>query len=572
MHEATLATDTPLQAKTPNIGNASQSYKDIHEAPLRSSETMPQEETGIPPSNPDAKPLWWIWGPEMASTTLSVAVFIGKLLPTPLQSKSMTDIIHLGIVIVLLNFDQEPLPSWPMGITLNSLLAFLTTVAKATFIVPVSTAISQTQWTWLNRGHPKPLYDLYIFDQASRGALGSLLLLWKIRSRDLVLLGALLMFISGITSPVTQLAVNYPVRSAAVSEAEQEAFLSSISCLNGSTDFVYTGTHKAILSATFLDSTFFEKPILYTTAAAGREAVCSTGNCTFPPYLSLGVCMELANISSFLHVEEFDSPDSMDTELTTEPVEESLAVWRASLPGSHYLAHQSEIAALTDILSGNATFAFKKSPKLQQARIASFVTINTVPTVYGNQSTSEGPSYTIKEFRHEAHEILFHLCVQTYQTNVSEGMENTKIVGSLTEPLLSLSSGQPFVDMKCTTLSNTTSWACERQWDRHNEILSFKTNVSNTISPPDMPSIWADYGAIEAIAMSMRHLIAGVTFTLPGNPLNGTPTVGSVSNSDFGLSLHQYALFGRDTTFNPEHRQLVLTNIFQNVATSLSAM
>ncbi|KAH9236615.1 hypothetical protein K456DRAFT_33781 [Colletotrichum gloeosporioides 23] len=467
MHEAILATDTPLQAKTPNIGNGRQSHKDIHEAPLRSSETMPQEEAGIHPSDPDSKPLWWIWGPEMVSLTLSIAVFIGKLLPTPLQSKSTTDIIHLGIVIVLLNFDQEPLPSWPMGITLNSLLAFLTTVAKATFIVPVSTAISQAQWTWLNRGHPKPLYDLYIFDQASRGAWGSLLLLWKIRSRNLVLLGALLMFISGITSPVTQLAVNYPVRSAVVPEAEQEAFLSSISYLNGTRDLLNTGTRKGVLSATFLDSTFFEKPILYTTAAAGREAVCSTGNCTFPPYLSLGVCMQLANISSFLHVEEFDSPDSMDTEVTTRPIEESLAVWRASLPGSHYLAHQSEIAVLTDILSGNATFAFKESPKLQQARIASFVTIHTVPTVYGNQTTNEAPIFTIKEFRHEAHEIFFHLCVQTYETSVSMGKENTKIVGSLTEPLLLTSSNQPFVDMKCTTLSNTSSLICESQRSRH---------------------------------------------------------------------------------------------------------
>jgi hypothetical protein len=95
----------------------------------------------------------------------------------------VTSIVCLiGIGILLENYDGQPVPALPLGITLNTLLAFLTTLCKAAFAYPVFQGLSQLKWNWFAR-KKRPLIHLDAFDQASRGAAGSIWLLVATKGR-----------------------------------------------------------------------------------------------------------------------------------------------------------------------------------------------------------------------------------------------------------------------------------------------------------------------------------------------------------------------------------------------------
>ena len=82
-----------------------------------------------------------------------------------------------AIVGLLIRYHGRQLHHWPYSITLNSMLAILSAISKSAFIVPASAAISQLKWARMNKKHS--LLDLQKFDNASRGPLGSLLLMFR---------------------------------------------------------------------------------------------------------------------------------------------------------------------------------------------------------------------------------------------------------------------------------------------------------------------------------------------------------------------------------------------------------
>lgn len=103
------------------------------------------------------------WSIEYISCLISVTAFV-------------------SIIIVLNRYDQKAMPSWPMGITLNTLLAFLTAVSQTCFVQPVVQGLSQMKWNWF-ASKSRPLADFESFDNASRGAWGSILLVFSTKGR-----------------------------------------------------------------------------------------------------------------------------------------------------------------------------------------------------------------------------------------------------------------------------------------------------------------------------------------------------------------------------------------------------
>jgi hypothetical protein len=102
---------------------------------------------------------WWLF--EILSWCLSFAAFA-------------------AIVVILWKHDQQPLPVYPYGITLNGLLSTFVTLSKASLMVPVAAAIGQLKWTWFTRNE-KCLQDFDTFDNASRGSWGSSKLIFQLK-------------------------------------------------------------------------------------------------------------------------------------------------------------------------------------------------------------------------------------------------------------------------------------------------------------------------------------------------------------------------------------------------------
>lgn len=88
----------------------------------------------------------------------------------------------IALVITLAEFNDKPMPKWKLGLTLNTVVAILSTVSRAMTIIPLVEAMSQLKWNWF-ASKQRQLRDVYLFDQASRGPWGAMVLIFKTRGR-----------------------------------------------------------------------------------------------------------------------------------------------------------------------------------------------------------------------------------------------------------------------------------------------------------------------------------------------------------------------------------------------------
>jgi len=92
-----------------------------------------------------------------------------------------TDRQFEAIVILLWRCDGKPPPAFRAGVTLNTVLAFLTSLTKALFLVPIIEGLGQLKWMWFLSRDYRLLVDLQVFDDATRGGLGGLKLLFSFK-------------------------------------------------------------------------------------------------------------------------------------------------------------------------------------------------------------------------------------------------------------------------------------------------------------------------------------------------------------------------------------------------------
>lgn len=102
--------------------------------------------------------------------------------------------------------DGKPYSQWHVAhveITPNTMLSIISTFAKASLLMPVTEGISQLKWVFFQQ-RERSLIHLQVFDEASRGPVGSLRLLWCINFRaPTASLGAVIMVLALITDPFT---------------------------------------------------------------------------------------------------------------------------------------------------------------------------------------------------------------------------------------------------------------------------------------------------------------------------------------------------------------------------------
>lgn len=82
-----------------------------------------------------------------------------------------------AIIGVLLAFDQKSIPEWPYGITLGALVSILATIATIGLAQPLAAGLGQARWMWYIED--RRLADFELLDGASKGPIGSLLLVLK---------------------------------------------------------------------------------------------------------------------------------------------------------------------------------------------------------------------------------------------------------------------------------------------------------------------------------------------------------------------------------------------------------
>lgn len=126
-----------------------------------------KEEMSLRKYNPALAFFQW-WMPEIFASMLSVVSLI-------------------SLIVVLRHYEGRGIHdlNLPSSLTLNGLVAILSTLIRVSLMVPIGSAISQEVWLWLSKvtkNHGR-LRNLEFSDAASRGAWGSLIFLIRARTR-----------------------------------------------------------------------------------------------------------------------------------------------------------------------------------------------------------------------------------------------------------------------------------------------------------------------------------------------------------------------------------------------------
>ncbi|KAF2117586.1 hypothetical protein BDV96DRAFT_517232 [Lophiotrema nucula] len=211
-----------------------------------------------------------------------------------------------GIAIILFVYKSKRIPSWPSGLTLDGCISLLAKIASAALLLPVSEALGQLKWSWFRGDNSRKMWDFEIFDNASRGAWGSLLLLVRTKGRSLAALGAAVTLLALALDPFFQQVVVYPERW----RLQEETGL--IARAIGYEPFSSGKEYKADLENLEVDADmhaatyhyFYNNGTSPITFGKGVRAEvplgCPNSNCTWPAYETLGVCNECVKAADLL--------------------------------------------------------------------------------------------------------------------------------------------------------------------------------------------------------------------------------------------------------------------------------
>ncbi|KAJ9150436.1 DUF3176 domain-containing protein [Pleurostoma richardsiae] len=200
-----------------------------------------------------------------------------------------------SIIAVLAYYDGRPLPEWPWSITINALIAVLTTIANTGMAVPLSNGLGQLKWDRFKTGYA-PLTDMEDLDDASRGALGAINLLRKLRGGVAGSFGAIAVIVALFLSPFAQQVVIYRtmMRPSDVGATNLRAMTYSWALPGLEADAAFVPILP--LKAAVYNGLFAEngKPLLNLPVS------CQTGNCTWEPFDTLAVCNSCVDMTQYM--------------------------------------------------------------------------------------------------------------------------------------------------------------------------------------------------------------------------------------------------------------------------------
>jgi hypothetical protein len=184
----------------------------------------------------------------------------------------------LAIIATIWIYEGQPLPEWPYHLTVNTLISIYVVILKGALLLVTAQGIGQLKWRWFEREHP--LNNLSKFNDASRGALGSLTLLWMLKGCHIITsCGAFITAATLLIDPFAQQVISprqcvLPVQSSQATIPKTNLF---------SEVGLHTGAGEGTLP---MDLQMLINGGLF---ALGTEVAfnCPNGNCTFPEVISL---------------------------------------------------------------------------------------------------------------------------------------------------------------------------------------------------------------------------------------------------------------------------------------------
>ncbi|QDS77233.1 hypothetical protein FKW77_003088 [Venturia effusa] len=460
-----------------------------------------------------------------------------------------------GFMSLLMRYDGKPSPHWKFGMSLNTAVSLMSTMFRINILVPIAAGISQMGWIWLARPGGR-LDDVVRFDDASRGPWGCLVLLRRTRFVHIASLGAWLSLACLALGPFFQQTIRYDeefapdtTRNATTSVAysysgardstkgglpdgrPRDVVLSPVFDLSmGSRNLITVGRRNAAPDED--DNEFSTK--YYRMPHNLRSAMfnamftsnlmslpdplynCPTGNCTWGPFLTLGVSASCFDISSEV---------SLKREMSIQNSSDG------------YKIVSSGTGFLVDFLNDTNPQTFMKLRSITPADNASYMApfarvsgilaaVEWVKVLRGFSNAIDGVGAHINESTvFEAHRCIFHFAVHeleekvingTYQVNerirYTEAANDTlpSLVYNPNPPDDVINSGKNF------TISQESFGIISSQFTKDPNFLQGKVEVSETSSLSGPPTAFTLFQA-DNVTRAMYNLADYMTKAFRAN-------------------------------------------------------
>jgi len=221
----------------------------------------------------------WAW--EFASMMLSLASMV-------------------AVVVILICYDGMVFPYVPGDISLNTIVAILSTISKSSLIFSVSSVLGQLKWDWYER-EPRGLSELETFDQASRGPLGAVKLLFRTTAiRSIASIGAVITILALAIDPFVQQVAG---------SAQLESYVDSGDVwTERQTRPAFPKPGETIshfqLYGPYLEYNNYINSAIWNDASVyDRRAYCPSGNCRFESFDTVEFCVDAGTITNMSALE-----------------------------------------------------------------------------------------------------------------------------------------------------------------------------------------------------------------------------------------------------------------------------
>jgi hypothetical protein len=208
----------------------------------------------------------------------------------------------IAIICIYLQIKDHPLSQSGSYLTWINVLG---KIASAALIVPTSEALGQLKWNWFHKS--KAMWDFEIFDKASRGPLGALMLLYRTKGRSLAALGALLIVLLLAIDTFFQQVSTFPLKWTLHEMSGQIPYVVrynrpyQMEFKGGWETSIYNSDLMPVVQQ-FLTRNGTKPTPFGTSYRPEIPLSCPTSNCTWPVYDTLAVCSQCAEVSDLLDI------------------------------------------------------------------------------------------------------------------------------------------------------------------------------------------------------------------------------------------------------------------------------
>ncbi|KAI1361127.1 hypothetical protein F5Y08DRAFT_348159 [Xylaria arbuscula] len=221
----------------------------------------------------------------------------------------------VSLLSVLKRVDNQPLSTWNFVFSVNTVVSTLSILVKTPLAFAIGSCLGQGKWSWFTK-QPGPLSGFVAFDDAGRGPLGCVALLWWLKSRHWASLGAWVTLLLLGVDPFWQAVLQYSGKLVLV-EHDNSSILTSQRLNVGdwyggdALTLDYHGYSNVYHSYLLYPDVGMSATLLIAAVNSTSSDLtqlpgisCRTGNCTWPIHTTLGICNTCFDITDQIITEE----------------------------------------------------------------------------------------------------------------------------------------------------------------------------------------------------------------------------------------------------------------------------